>query len=57
MGSEQCAGCANPEATVEDVTDSDDLALCNRHWSMWVTRWLGRDAPCSAHLILEGDDS
>lgn len=56
MGSEQCFGCANPKADADDVERSDDIALCNRHWGNWVVRWLGQDAPCSAHLILEGDN-
>lgn len=35
------------------VGPADDLALCNRHWNWWVTRWLNADdnPPCSAHLM------
>jgi len=55
---EQCRGCEGPVLLAE-LTEEDDLPLCNRHWSQWVARFLNSvDAPgCWAHLIREPHDS
>jgi len=51
---EECRGCEGPVLLAE-LTEEDDLPLCNWHWSEWVARFLNSDdAPgCSAHLIRE----
>jgi hypothetical protein len=55
---EECRGCAGP-VLIAELTEEDDLPLCNRHWSQWLARFLNSDdAPgCSAHLIREPHDS
>jgi|GEM_PF-4316501 len=54
MSDEQCAGCKGPIVLAE-LTAEDNLALCVRHWSGWIARFLNSDdAPgCRAHLIQE----
>lgn len=55
-GAEQCVACSGP-IVLEELTESDDLALCIRHWNYWLVRFLhSEDAPgCNAHLIMEPD--
>ena len=46
---ETCRLCTNPEL----LLPGEDIPLCRRHWSAWLTRFLGdEEAPCAAHLIV-----
>jgi len=53
---ETCFACdGGPTLTRVDVTESDNIALCTRHWNWWLIRYLAPSAlepPCAAHLIL-----
>lgn len=58
---EGCFVCTHPKGLpipMGEVDAADDLALCGRHWSWWVTRWVNSDdePPCSAHLLTTHTD-
>lgn len=53
---EKCRICDADETGDRMVERSDDIPLCDRHWSQWVARyaWPSEDEPpCSAHLITD----
>ncbi len=54
--SETCRLCEVAESGDRKVKRSENIPLCNRHWSQWVARyaWPSElEAPCSAHVIEE----
>ena len=54
--SESCRMCEADSTGDRMVNRSEDIGLCNRHWSRWVATYLWPselEPPCSAHLIEE----
>lgn len=57
MSAETCVACRSAEepGTLVEVAETDDIALCDKHWARWVVTYVGSpfapEPPCSAHLI------
>jgi len=59
--SETCWICEDEARGTSRVVSSEDSApLCNRHWNLWIARYLFPSElvpPCGAHVIAEPDSS